>query len=77
MGLAFGIVSVLWLGFIFNDTVIEITLTLAVSYVAYFTVCIYPYLSIIVYFWSLHLKNLKVKLNYIAIHLISSYEVFN
>lgn len=37
MGLAFGILSVLWLGFIFNDTVIEITLTLAVSYVAYFT----------------------------------------
>ncbi|KAB2620121.1 sodium/hydrogen exchanger 8 [Pyrus ussuriensis x Pyrus communis] len=37
IGLAFGIVSVLWLGFIFNDTVIEITLTLAVSYVAYFT----------------------------------------
>ncbi|KAJ0942752.1 putative cation/H+ exchanger, cation/H+ exchanger, CPA1 family [Helianthus annuus] len=26
----------LWLGFIFNDTVIEITLTLAVSYLAYF-----------------------------------------
>ncbi|XP_031268164.1 sodium/hydrogen exchanger 7 isoform X2 [Pistacia vera] len=37
MGLAFGFVSVLWLGFIFNDTVIEITLTLAVSYIAYFT----------------------------------------
>ncbi|KAL4638072.1 hypothetical protein ACB092_03G124000 [Castanea dentata] len=37
IGLAFGIVSVLWLGFIFNDTVIEITLTLAVSYIAYFT----------------------------------------
>ncbi|OAY77908.1 Sodium/hydrogen exchanger 7 [Ananas comosus] len=37
VGLAFGIVSVLWLGFIFNDTVIEITLTLAVSYIAYFT----------------------------------------
>ncbi|XP_031384189.1 sodium/hydrogen exchanger 7 isoform X2 [Punica granatum] len=36
-GLAFGIASVLWLGFIFNDTVIEITLTLAVSYIAYFT----------------------------------------
>nr|ACN66494.1 salt overly sensitive 1B [Chenopodium quinoa] len=36
-GIAFGIASVLWLGFIFNDTVIEITLTLAVSYVAYFT----------------------------------------
>ncbi|XP_031491543.1 sodium/hydrogen exchanger 8 isoform X2 [Nymphaea colorata] len=37
VGLAFGIASVLWLGFIFNDTVIEITLTLAVSYIAYFT----------------------------------------
>ncbi|XP_031110649.1 sodium/hydrogen exchanger 8 isoform X2 [Ipomoea triloba] len=37
IGLAFGVASVLWLGFIFNDTVIEITLTLAVSYVAYFT----------------------------------------
>ncbi|KAB1216544.1 Sodium/hydrogen exchanger 7 [Morella rubra] len=37
IGLAFGILSVLWLGFIFNDTVIEITLTLAVSYIAYFT----------------------------------------
>lgn len=37
MGLAFGIVSVLWLGFIFNDAVIEIALTLAVSYLAFFT----------------------------------------
>ncbi|KAL9674096.1 hypothetical protein QQ045_030366 [Rhodiola kirilowii] len=37
IGLIFGIVSVLWLGFIFNDTVIEITLTVAVSYIAYFT----------------------------------------
>ncbi|XP_078171756.1 sodium proton exchanger, putative (NHX7) (SOS1) [Carex rostrata] len=37
MGLAFGIVSVLWLGYIFNDTVIEISLTLAVSYIAFFT----------------------------------------
>ncbi|CAA3011767.1 sodium hydrogen exchanger 8 isoform X1 [Olea europaea subsp. europaea] len=37
IGLAFGIASIFWLGFIFNDTVIEITLTLAVSYVAYFT----------------------------------------
>nr|XP_011463505.1 PREDICTED: sodium/hydrogen exchanger 7-like isoform X1 [Fragaria vesca subsp. vesca] len=37
IGLAFGVISVLWLGFIFNDTVIEITLTVAVSYVAYFT----------------------------------------
>ncbi|KAF9623417.1 hypothetical protein IFM89_003001 [Coptis chinensis] len=37
IGLAFGIASFLWLGYIFNDTVIEITLTLAVSYIAYFT----------------------------------------
>ncbi|KAK3003159.1 hypothetical protein RJ639_018925, partial [Escallonia herrerae] len=37
IGLAFGLASVLWLGFIFNDTAIEITLTLAVSYIAYFT----------------------------------------
>ncbi|KAE8730062.1 Sodium/hydrogen exchanger 7 [Hibiscus syriacus] len=37
IGIAFGIASVLWLGFIFNDTVIEITLTLAVSYIVYFT----------------------------------------
>nr|AFF57539.1 salt overly sensitive 1 [Cochlearia hollandica] len=37
IGLAFGIVSVLWLRFIFNDTVIEITLTIAVSYFAYYT----------------------------------------
>lgn len=50
IGLAFGIVSVLWLGFIFNDTVIEITLTIAVSYVAYFTVCIFPNFSS--KFWS-------------------------
>lgn len=38
IGLAFGLASVLWLGFIFNDTVIEIALTLAVSYIAYYTV---------------------------------------
>ncbi|XP_026389894.1 sodium/hydrogen exchanger 8-like isoform X2 [Papaver somniferum] len=37
IGLAFGVASVLWLGFIFNDTIIEISLTLAVSYLAYFT----------------------------------------
>ncbi|XP_074309066.1 sodium/hydrogen exchanger 7 isoform X2 [Silene latifolia] len=36
IGIAFGIVSVLWLGFIFSDTVIEISLTLAVSYFAYY-----------------------------------------
>lgn len=37
LGLAFGLVSVLWLGVIFNDTVIEITLTLTASYMAYYT----------------------------------------
>lgn len=37
LGLALGLVSVLWLGVIFNDTVIEITLTLAASYIAYYT----------------------------------------
>ncbi|KAI8536746.1 hypothetical protein RHMOL_Rhmol10G0281000 [Rhododendron molle] len=37
IGLAFEIASVLWLGFIFNDTVIEIALTLTVSYIAFFT----------------------------------------
>lgn len=42
LGIAFGILSVLWLGFIFNDTVIEITLTLAVSYIVFFTVSICP-----------------------------------
>ncbi len=45
MGVAFGIASVLWLGFIFNDTVIEITLTLAVSYIAFFTVSVIPSLN--------------------------------
>ncbi|CAA0811542.1 Sodium/hydrogen exchanger 7 [Striga hermonthica] len=37
IGVAFGVASVLWLGCIFNDTVIEISLTVAVSYMAYFT----------------------------------------
>ncbi|PKA52210.1 Sodium/hydrogen exchanger 7 [Apostasia shenzhenica] len=37
LGLAFGVVSVLWLGFIFNDTIIEIALTLAVSYITFYT----------------------------------------
>lgn len=39
MGMAFGLGSYLWLGFIFDDIVIEITLTLSVSYLAYFMVC--------------------------------------
>ncbi|MCO5555571.1 hypothetical protein L7F22_009116 [Adiantum nelumboides] len=37
LGAAFGLVSVLWLGLVFNDTVIEITLTLTASYIAYYT----------------------------------------
>ncbi|KAM7262697.1 hypothetical protein ACFE04_000380 [Oxalis oulophora] len=37
IGVAFGVASVLWLGFIFDDTVIKISLTLVVSYIAYFT----------------------------------------
>ncbi|CAH1452863.1 unnamed protein product [Lactuca virosa] len=36
MGIAFGLVSYLWLGFVFKDPVIEITMTLSVSYLAYF-----------------------------------------
>ncbi|PWA91715.1 plasma membrane Na(+) /H(+) antiporter [Artemisia annua] len=47
MGIAFGLVSYLWLGFIFNDTVIEITLTLAVSYLAYFTIRFFIKLSVV------------------------------
>ncbi|KAH7444409.1 hypothetical protein KP509_02G077000 [Ceratopteris richardii] len=39
LGAAFGIISVLWLGLVFNDTVIEIALTLTASYLAYYTVC--------------------------------------
>ncbi|RWR84945.1 sodium/hydrogen exchanger 8 [Cinnamomum micranthum f. kanehirae] len=37
VGLAFGVASLLWLRFIFNDKMIGIALTLAVSYCAYFT----------------------------------------
>eukprot|EP00249_Psilotum_nudum_P020794 c27850_g1_i1 orf=499-4035(-) len=37
IGVAFGLISVWWLGAIFNDTVIEITLTLTASYIAYYT----------------------------------------
>ncbi|EMS54652.1 Sodium/hydrogen exchanger 8 [Triticum urartu] len=38
LGLAFAIISLLWLGFTFNDTILEMTLTLAVSYIAFYTV---------------------------------------
>uniref|UniRef100_A0A453AV02 Cation/H+ exchanger domain-containing protein n=1 Tax=Aegilops tauschii subsp. strangulata TaxID=200361 RepID=A0A453AV02_AEGTS len=37
LGLAFAIISLLWLGFTFNDTILEMTLTLAVSYIAFYT----------------------------------------
>jgi hypothetical protein len=47
MGLAFGIASVVWLGFIFNDTVIEIALTVAVSYIAFYTVSLFFFLPTI------------------------------
>uniref|UniRef100_A0ACD6ABR4 Uncharacterized protein n=1 Tax=Avena sativa TaxID=4498 RepID=A0ACD6ABR4_AVESA len=47
LGLAFGIISLLWLGCIFNDTILEMTLTLAVSYLAFYTVphCCSSYLG--------------------------------
>jgi len=38
LGLLFGIVSVFWVGLVFNDTIIEITLTLTASYMAFFVV---------------------------------------
>ncbi|KAL0723481.1 hypothetical protein Bca4012_038080 [Brassica carinata] len=37
IGVAFGIASVLWLRFVFNDIVVQITVTLSVSYFAYYT----------------------------------------
>ncbi|CAL4935122.1 unnamed protein product [Urochloa decumbens] len=37
LGLVFGLLLLLWLRFIFNDTIIEMTLTLVVSYIAFFT----------------------------------------
>ncbi|EOA37585.1 hypothetical protein CARUB_v10011936mg [Capsella rubella] len=37
IGLAFGIASVIWLKFVFNDIVVQITVTLSVSYFAYYT----------------------------------------
>ncbi|ESQ35344.1 hypothetical protein EUTSA_v10006906mg [Eutrema salsugineum] len=37
IGIAFGIASVLWLRFVFNDIVVQITVTLSVSYFAYYT----------------------------------------
>nr|XP_043608421.1 sodium/hydrogen exchanger 8-like [Erigeron canadensis] len=36
LGIAFGLASYLWLGFIYDDPVIEVTLTFAVSYLVYF-----------------------------------------
>ncbi|CAH8353881.1 unnamed protein product [Eruca vesicaria subsp. sativa] len=37
IGVAFGIASVFWLRFVFNDIVVQITVTLSISYFAYFT----------------------------------------
>ncbi|CAE5957492.1 unnamed protein product [Arabidopsis arenosa] len=37
IGLAFGFASVFWLKFIFNDTMVQITVTLSASYFAYYT----------------------------------------
>lgn len=39
IGVAFGIASVFWLRFVFNDIVVQISVTLSVSYFAYYTVC--------------------------------------
>ncbi|CAM6099086.1 unnamed protein product [Calypogeia fissa] len=36
LGFGFGLVAVLWIGRVFNDTVVEITLTLTASYLAFF-----------------------------------------
>uniref|UniRef100_A0A453R3X9 Cation/H+ exchanger transmembrane domain-containing protein n=2 Tax=Aegilops tauschii subsp. strangulata TaxID=200361 RepID=A0A453R3X9_AEGTS len=38
LGLAFGIASLLWMGYIFDDAIIQISLTLAVRYIAFFAV---------------------------------------
>lgn len=46
IGLAFGIASVIWLKFVFNDTVVQITVTLSVSYFAYYTVCSSSHLNL-------------------------------
>ncbi|GAQ86569.1 Na+/H+ antiporter [Klebsormidium nitens] len=37
MGIAFGLVAIMWLGFVFNDTLIEITITVSAAYMVYFT----------------------------------------
>ncbi|CAN6317341.1 unnamed protein product [Urochloa humidicola] len=37
LGVVFGLLLLLWLRFIFNDTIIEMTLTIVVSYIAFFT----------------------------------------
>ncbi|KAJ0257006.1 Sodium/hydrogen exchanger 8 [Hirschfeldia incana] len=37
IGVAFGIASVIWLRFVFNDIVVQITVTLSISYFAYYT----------------------------------------
>lgn len=48
LGLLFALVTVFWVGLVFNDTIIEITLTLTASYMAFFVVCMSALLSFIV-----------------------------
>ncbi|GAQ89279.1 Na+/H+ antiporter [Klebsormidium nitens] len=36
MGIGFGLAAIFWLGFVFNDTLIEITITLSAAYMVYF-----------------------------------------
>jgi hypothetical protein len=38
IGIGFGLAAVLWLGVVFNDTLIEITITLTSAYMVYFVV---------------------------------------
>lgn len=38
IGIGFGLAAVFWLGFVFNDTLIEITITLTSAYMVYFVV---------------------------------------
>ncbi|KAL4579158.1 hypothetical protein LXL04_015295 [Taraxacum kok-saghyz] len=56
MGITFGLVSYLWLGFVFNNRVIEITMTLSMSYLSYFTIsvdCNVGPKHVLLQFWSL------------------------
>lgn len=58
LGLLFGLVTVFWVGLVFNDTIIEITLTLTASYMAFFVVCMSALLSLhACYYTTLILLN--------------------